>query len=114
MISFKQIFFFNEFIIKIECKSFFLYKKYIEYFRLVKYNEYLSNTKILWNYPFLRILYRINIFQIKIRILYKKGLILFKSYNIYILNKNNNIFSKYLNNAFLFLKNLDIINIYLK
>jgi hypothetical protein len=105
----KNIFFFNEFIIKIEYKSFFLYKNYIEYFRLVKYNEYLSNNKILWNYPFLRVLYRINIECLKVRILYKKGLILSKSHNIYILNKNyGNFFNKYINYSLININNLDL------
>ncbi len=42
----KSIFFFKDFKLKIDSNSFAIYYKYIEYFRISKYNEYLSTFKV--------------------------------------------------------------------
>ena len=47
----KKFFFYHEFILKADCISFFLYRRYIEYFRMFRYNEYLSNDKTLFLFP---------------------------------------------------------------
>lgn len=109
--KFKYIFFFNEFHLKIEYKNFFLYNQYIEYFRLVKYNEYIANTNIFWDYPFIKILYRIYINQLKFRIIVKKN-ILSKVYNIYAISKNdnNNFYYKYITDSLINIKNVNDTN----
>ncbi len=58
-----KIFFFKEFILKIDYNSYFLYRKYIEFFRLFKYNEYLSNNKLFWKYPKLKKIFHISSFN---------------------------------------------------
>lgn len=54
-----NLFFFKEFKLKVDYNSFFFYRKYIYFFHLAKYNEYLSNHKMLWKYPKLKYLLHI-------------------------------------------------------
>jgi hypothetical protein len=89
-----KIFFFNEFILKIENTSFFLYRKYIEYFRIVKYNEYLSNSLILFKYPKLRLFLRYSIHKIDLDRVYRKNILIFSCliYKLNISNDNTKFF----------------------
>lgn len=43
----KNIFIYNEFILKVDYTSTYIYIHYIEYFRKIKYNEYIANNKLL-------------------------------------------------------------------
>lgn len=64
IILYNNFFLLKEFKLKVDSKSFFLYRKYLEFFRLFKYNEYLSNHKIFWKYPKLKYLLHIYIFNV--------------------------------------------------
>lgn len=42
-----KIFVYKEFLLKVDYMSIQIYAHYIEYFRRIKYNEYISNNKLL-------------------------------------------------------------------
>jgi hypothetical protein len=71
-----------------------LYRKYIEYFRIVKYNEYLSNSLILFKYPKLRLFLRYSIHKIDLDRVYRKNILIFSCliYKLNISNDNTKFF----------------------
>lgn len=88
----KKIFIYREFIIKVDYTTIHIYMKYIEYFRKTKYNEYITNNKLLWNYPKLK---DILIIKINKGILFEKynyrAAILLKFFNIYHIISNSDL-----------------------
>ena len=49
-----KVFFYFDFILKVDFFTFIAYKNYMNYFRLYKYNEYLNNHILLYKYPLLK------------------------------------------------------------
>lgn len=93
----KKIFIYNEFILKVDYTSLYIYMSYIEYFRRIKYNEYISNNKLLWNYPKLKKIFLIRLNKsIKYKKLYYRKMLLLNCYNIYYIITNLDLY-KYIN-----------------
>ena len=88
-ITLKKIFIYKEFILKVDYMSMYIYTHYIEYFRKMKYNEYISNNILLWNYPKLR---NFLVIRLKKGIRYRKkdyrNMVLLNFYNIYYIITN--------------------------
>lgn len=91
-----KIFLFNNFILKVDYATFFLQRRYIPFFRLFKYNEYLSNNKLFWKYPKLkRLLYiKFKAYRVKHKIFLKNLIINY--INIYKLNLCKSLDNKYI------------------
>jgi hypothetical protein len=120
-----KIFYFFDFILRIEFLYFIKLSSYFEYFKVYKYNEYLNNQSIIYNYPLIYILLKIYYKMGKLNIIKKKknlynNIGILNSFTIYGLinnlikenpNKQNKI--SLILNKNKFIKNLYLFTLYL-
>jgi hypothetical protein len=111
-----NIYLFSDFLFKIDLVYFFIYKHYIIYIKRYKYNEYIQNHPLLYNFPyiklFLRLLWRKRSFVLEKRRIHIKMLLENNKFFFYELNLFNNILNRknLLNKKIFFMEESSLIN----